>query len=492
MSFYLSTQSLSPKELGEASRMLRAGMCVPIVPRIMTEAISAVRGPTNAPMRPRAQTGFKWPAAAMCAVVGLVGVLFAALHPWPAYQWARIWDSESSYQGFAKRFPHSAWTEEAQKRMLDIQEPARWAEASSSRDVGLLRAYLNEYPAGPHHAEARAEKGRIARERWLAVQDSPVKDDVLKFIADFPDSDQVKQANRRLGELRQYDAFRQVVAQGDPKLLRQHMEQYPAARYMDEAMRALDDLAAKQWSKLANSESEADLKRFIADFPGTKWAKVADERIRALGGQAYENRAWEQWSSLGNSDSEAKLTQLIADFPGTRAANAAWDRLRTLYADIQWLRRQNSINAYRQHLELYPGSAYRQEIEIALQMAEILRQNPGTLPPSTELSTPSAYGTAAEVRITNKTGYELTVLYQGTAESRKVVIPVSRTQSVRLTPGFYREAASVAAANVRGYAGSETLGAAKAYEWSFVIENSLFPSFQLPTVPNFQPGRSRR
>ena len=56
----------------------------------------------------------------------------------------------------------------------------------------------------------------------------------------------------------------------------------------------------------------------------------------------------------------------------------------------------------------------------------------------------------------NGTSYTLTILYSG-PDSKRLVINAGGTKSVRLKNGQYRVAASVSAANVSNYAGSENL-----------------------------------
>ena len=65
-------------------------------------------------------------------------------------------------------------------------------------------------------------------------------------------------------------------------------------------------------------------------------------------------------------------------------------------------------------------------------------------------------GTTSYITVSNSTSYTLTILYSG-PDSKRLVINAGGTKSVRLKNGQYRGAASVSAANVSNYAGSENL-----------------------------------
>jgi hypothetical protein len=97
-------------------------------------------------------------------------------------------------------------------------------------------------------------------------------------------------------------------------------------------------------------------------------------------------------------------------------------------------------------------------------------------------------GTSTDVDVENKTGYELTVRYSGPS-SKKLVIPVGATRSVALVPGAYQVAASVNAANVTNYFGSDTMQGGR-YSSSFFIQSSYGGSSF--SVPSFTPERRRR
>src|SRR5207237_740973 len=135
--------------------------------------------------------------------------------------------------------------------------------------------------------------------------------------------------------------------------------------------------------------------------------------------------------------------------------------------------------AYRRYLQRNPSDSRRAAIErkiIDLEVAEIAAGDHGTLPAAQRLSS-NSYGRFADICVENGTSYELTVRYSG-SDSKKIVIPAGETSSLQLAVGAYTVAASVSAANVRNYVGTDTLQGGQ-YSSRFYIRSS----FGLPPSP---------
>lgn len=432
-SIYLSSQLLSAAELGQVSRTIRSGQRISVPSGLQSQAAEFLRQMRRDAQQAQARRVRRKRFALAAMAVVLLLFLFLGLHSWPRYAWARLRNSENAYSSFTERFPNSTWTENAKRHLLELREPARWASASGTGDLGLLRAYLSDYPDSPHGAAARTEIGELAQDRWWAVQNSSLPEEVQRFIADFPDHDLATPAKGVLAELRRYQDFKDILKTGNSKLVGQYIRNNPNSKYLAEAKAELEKLAQKRWLALSASESESELRAFKRDFAETQWAQEAEKRIAAL------------------------------------------------YGDLQWLTKMNSLAAYRRHLDLYPNSPYRSEVNdrmIRLEAAQIAADSSGVLPPATRLSLPSSGYVMAEVGIANETGYELTVWYTGFV-ARKVVLPVGCSQTIQLSPGAYTVAASVTAPHVRNYSGTDTLEAAS-YSMSFTIRSERFPVF-LPT-----------
>ena len=144
-------------------------------------------------------------------------------------------------------------------------------------------------------------------------------------------------------------------------------------------------------------------------------------------------------------DSEEKIEEINNKAWNTEAK--AWKQATT----------ENSISAYEKYKALYPKGAHISICEkrlIDLEVSRIYAGDHGTLPAMDKTS--YGGGTTSYITVSNSTSYTLTILYSG-PDSKRLIINAGGTKSVRLKNGQYRVAASVSAANVSNYAGSENL-----------------------------------
>lgn len=115
----------------------------------------------------------------------------------------------------------------------------------------------------------------------------------------------------------------------------------------------------------------------------------------------------------------------------------------------------NSSKALKNFIDTYPDHSEKSFIEnkiIELEVEEIFKDaNTGEMPSADRLGGNSTQ--TSSVKVTNDTGCTLTLRYSG-ANSKKIVIPVAQTSSIKLSSGSYRVTASACGAN---YAGVENL-----------------------------------
>jgi hypothetical protein len=264
--------------------------------------------------------------------------------------------------------------------------------------------------------------------RWAALQDTvPAYE---SFIRNHPSTDYADSARERIRILREDSVWRAAQLSDDIHKLRDYLKVYPDGKYTAEAKTQCVDLADQQWKPLTKSRSESAIRQFIENYPETTRIKDAEKRIQQL------------------------------------------------YNDFTWVQEQDTVQAYKRYLERNPQVANRAAIEkkiIDLEVAAIAAGDHGVLPKAQPISSDSR-SPYAEVRVENGTGYELTVRYSG-PDSQKIVIPASATKSLSLRVGTYTVAATVSAANVRNYVGTDTMPGG-GYESRFYIETSFSPSFR--------------
>lgn len=168
----------------------------------------------------------------------------------------------------------------------------------------------------------------------------------------------------------------------------------------------------------------------------------------------------ELWNRASSSEDISLSDQYISKYPnGNYLSNATARRNQLLALNLQkayeYASSQNTSYAWKKFLEDYPNhdeaNAIRKRI-ISLEVDEISRdKTTGEMPTFSQLG--SSYSANSAVEITNNTGCELTVRYSG-PDVEMIIIPAGGTQSVYLSSGNYKIAASACGSN---YAGLESL-----------------------------------
>lgn len=133
----------------------------------------------------------------------------------------------------------------------------------------------------------------------------------------------------------------------------------------------------------------------------------------------------------------------------------------------------NKADTYEEYENLYPSGNHFSEAEkraVDLRVNSIFGRDHGTLPAMNK--TGYGGGTTSTVVVENATSYVLTVYYSGNVGKRLVIQPNGR-QSVVLTNGNYRIAASVNSSSVRSYAGTEDLTGGE-YSVKYYIQTTRY------------------
>jgi outer membrane protein assembly factor BamD (BamD/ComL family) len=274
--------------------------------------------------------------------------------------------------------------------------------------------------------------------QWASFRDKVSSYD--GFVSRFPSSDYTSDAKERIRVLREDEIWSAADGLGQIETLRSYIRVYHDGKYLDEAKKQIATITDNQWVPISYSRSEAEIRRYLKSYPETSKLAAAEARIQEL------------------------------------------------YNDFDWVKEQDTLEHYRRFATRYPAHSQMAAIEkriIDLEVKEIAAGEYGEMPRAQALS---YGGSSTEVEVENKTRYELTVRYSG-PESKKLVIPVAATRSVTLVPGAYKVAASVNAANVTNYYGSDYMEGGR-YSSSFYIETSFGGTSY--SVPSYSPSRKRR
>ena len=246
---------------------------------------------------------------------------------------------------------------------------------------------------------------------WPHYQVASFQDSVSAyqgFVNRFPQSEYVPAARERIRVLQEEDVWRAAVDENGIASYRGYIRVYPDGKHLDAAKQRTTELADGIWKGIAGTRSEAEVTKFLKEYPETS----------------------------KRSDAEA--------------------RIQFLYNDWSWVKEQDKIPHYQRFIArnpTHPQRAWMEKRMIDLEVDAIAAGEHGELPKADAVGDATTAGPAA-VEIDNGTGYELTVRYSG-GESKRVVIPVGGKQSFQLPNGSYRVAASVNAARVRNYYGKE-------------------------------------
>lgn len=222
----------------------------------------------------------------------------------------------------------------------------------------------------------------------------------------------------------------------DPILLLQDfITQNPESNYLDRCETLIKDIYQVELNK---SSGEIDsLDAYVKKYKSSifyekykdKYIDIAQEKIKLLEWDTDEN-AWKTAKKMGD------------------------------------------IFSFRRYLFLYPTGKYSNEankIIIDLEVDNIFSGSHGKLPKmDREFSDQKSSRTT--ITAENRTSYILTLLYSGPESKRLTINPFS-TQSITLINGHYRIAASVNAANISSFAGSENLSGGN-YSASYYIKTS--------------------
>lgn len=246
---------------------------------------------------------------------------------------------------------------------------------------------------------------------WPHYQVASFQDSVAAyqgFANRFPQSEYAAAARERIRVLQEDDVWQAAVTDSGIESYRSYIRVYPDGKHLDVAKQRTTELADGIWKGISGTRSEAEVLKFLKEYPETS----------------------------KRSDAEAQI--------------------QFLYNDWSWVKEQDKIPHYQRFLARNPTHPQRRWMEkriIDLEVDAIAAGEHGELPKAEAQSGARSSGPAS-VEIENDTRYELTVRYSG-GESKKVVIPASGKQSFQLPNGSYRVAASVNAARVSNYYGKE-------------------------------------
>ncbi len=298
---------------------------------------------------------------------------------------------------------------------------------------------------------------------WPHYQWSVARDSVSSyegFVNRFPSSAYADSARVRISVLMEPEVWSQARETDQIEAFRRYVREYPNGKHLDDAKIRISEIADAQWNLILNTESKSEVAKFLAEFPETTKTSLAEAKIRFI--------ADGEWRRIAGGRSVTAIQLFLKEYPETSLRSEAEQRIQELYNDWNWVREQDSLDHYQRFAARNPDHPEQKWIEkriIDLEVKAIAAGDYGEIARAQPLS---YGGSVVEVAVENQTGYELTVRYSG-PDSRKLVIPKGATGTVALLQGEYKVAASVTAANVMNYFGTDSMRGGR-YSSRFYIQ----------------------
>ena len=260
----------------------------------------------------------------------------------------------------------------------------------------------------------------------------------------------------------QFHLIRQARKNNTIGSYRVYLDKYPSGRYSTEAYNTVVSLwDAMDFENFQNSthgchKAINSYEGLYANYDDTSFKAQLYDKMKAKCEKQYQIA-----SSLNTFESWHKYITIVpedfifdANERYQNKYNQAWGTEKSAWEYACYL---NTIAGYEEYEKNHPNGRHYAEAEkraVSMRVDHVFSGQYESLPSMSRTS----YGASAKSRVTvtNSTEYTLTLYYSG-IDGKRMEIRPHGTQSVTLTNGQYRIAASVNSTRVRSYAGVETL-----------------------------------
>ena len=216
-----------------------------------------------------------------------------------------------------------------------------------------------------------------------------------------------------------------------------------------------------------------ELDKLADNYPQTAQGEDAAHRASVIAYELYKQAEEQDYTDSWENYYENVPEKYHADAKerAERAELRDWGTDESAWKTAQ---KRDELKYYQKYLEKYPKGEYTASAKkgvIDTRVRDIMVKSNGKLPSATKIS--SNNSSIATQRITNNTGYTLTVLYSGAKRSYEFTIEPNQTRSFNILVGSYNIAATVPNPLVIGYYKNENYSGG-VYDTSYYIIKSRF------------------
>lgn len=337
------------------------------------------------------------------------------------YEVAVTLDSIPVYEEYLRKFPNRKYSTEVKQRLEILYHDKAWKRAVSQNSIAGYENYLINYNNGKYVENARKRIREIEKQNEI---------------------DKAWRNTRSEHTIRAYETF---------------LKYYPETKYSYDAKSYIRKIEEQNlWTIASDKNDIKSYEAYLEKFPLGKYSLSAKNQIEKL---KEENIMLPLWKETKWANTYKGYADFLAKYPYSKYASEAKRKMGEIEkSDWDWACLIDSVSAYENYNTKYPNGKYIRQSEkkiIDLEVDNIFKGDYGKLPPMTKTSN-SYYTNNNSVEIHNSTRYTLTVRYSGN-ESIKIVLAPGQKTTKTIKNGSYRVTASVDAAYVRNYAGTDNL-----------------------------------
>ena len=245
-----------------------------------------------------------------------------------------------------------------------------------------------------------------------------------------------------------------------------YLDKYPNGRYAKEAKDSIVSISSRYFDV---GSIYCNIDKLSEDPICERLADLAYKH--ALSSNTLD--AWKQYidgvQTKYYRDALSKIDSIETVIAKREAQSWGTDKLAWKTAS-----KNDTYEFYLKYIKLYPNGIHKSKANkkiIDFEVARDFAGEHGFMPAMDKTGYRS--GHISTVTVTNQTSYEMTLLYSGDKDSKRLVISCGGTKSVKLPNGSYRISARVNASNVIPYVGNETLTGGD-YSASYYISSTRY------------------